>query len=509
MNCPAARNILITLGITLAATVALSATRTDTVGFTSVDHQNYGPIWQRIFHLIHTGIHVSWVKTGMAANHYDFATGSWHGETNVFGSLRNASGNLAVPLNPSPYYGSTFICSWLTRQPRSPVVAVESIAGSGNFTVRAQDSSLLGCQRAVIAFTNEGTLHMLCSDSATGDTLLYSRSTDYGISWSAPLVLSGTNPPVDPSYNIAASDSSARLAAVWSIASTNRLYVNISDDAGITWSGVQALAPVPTSIPQATSGRFGAYALFDALGRLNLITQVWNGTSPEPAEIWHWQEGRNPEWTLVFRYDPAQPLAQPEPGEPFLIRPSLAVSAIDGRLIAGWMNYDSLNYEPRTQISRADIFVSQSFDHGISWSPPLRLTGPDAGSRISPCLAADLRDTLILVCITDQIAGVFENGHGTQTVNSVNVLFVPLADLPAVTEPTQRPRAPAALPSILRPGTGLLTGNGNDRTKTVLLDAAGRTVAILSAGSALPERLPAGVYFALPCTGHLKALIIP
>ncbi|MBM3315940.1 hypothetical protein FJY71_08940, partial [candidate division WOR-3 bacterium] len=84
----------------LAATwlTATAAVHVDTVGITGVDYQNYGPAWQRVFNLPGSGVYVAWLKTGMAANYYDCATRAWRGEVDVFGSLRNAAGNLDVSL---------------------------------------------------------------------------------------------------------------------------------------------------------------------------------------------------------------------------------------------------------------------------------------------------------------------------------------------------------------------------------------------------------------------------
>lgn len=485
---------------------ATAGVHTDTIGTTSIDYQNYGPVWQRVFNLPTSGVYAAWVKTGMASNYYDYTHRRWQGETDVFGSLRNAAGNLDVPLNPGPYYRSTFISSWLTRQPRSPVVAVESLPGSGLFSIRTPDSSLAGCQRAPLSFTTEGWLHMLFVDSATGDTLLYSRSTDYGTTWSSPLVISGSHPPCEPTYNIAGSDSSSRIAAVWSVPQNDALYMNMSDDGGTSWSGTRMLPAVPSPIPGARSGRFGAYAIFDTRDRLNLVTQVWNDSNPCPAEIWHWQEGRVPEWSLVHRYAPSSTLAPPEPGEPFAVRPSLALRPLDDRLFAAWMNYDSANYEVQTQLARADIFVSQSLDNGLSWSPPLRITGPDNGSRISPCLASFALDTLVLICVNDQIAGIFENGHGGQTVNTVNVIFVPVADIPAITETDRFTVAGHARSVISRGTAGLRRGR---QSRTTVLDVTGQVVPTLGPESSAAARLPAGIYFAVSGNERLRVVIVP
>lgn len=440
-----------------------AVTKIDTIGNTGVDAQNYGPIWQRIVHLPGTGIYTAWIKTGMFANFFSFTTHTWSGEVEVFPAQRNASGSLAVLENPaSPYYRSTFVSSFINRNPKWPILAVESLPGSGTFVMRPPDSSLLGCTRPPIAFTGNSGLHLLCADSATQDTLLYSRSTDFGITWSRPIALCGDRVPAGPTYNLAGSNNSLRIAAVWSHPDSGALWLNISDDGGTTWSGVQNIFPPPTSISSPKPGKFGAYCIFDHADRLNIVTQVWNGTEPYPAEIWHWQEGRTPEWTLIFRFAPHAVLAPPEPGEPCALRPTLATRVEDGRLFVLWQNYDSLNYETSTQIARADLFVAQSENNGINWSRPLRLTGPDNYSRLSPCLAARATDSLYIITVVDQVAGVYETGHGPQTLNPVCVLRVPVSDLPGIAENRGGTSPSPACPTIqrqcgftLKPGTTL------------------------------------------------------
>lgn len=419
--------------------ICAATTKIDTIGTTGVDAQNYGPIWQRIVHLPNSGIYTAWVKTGMFANYFSFATNTWSGEVEVFGSQRNASGNLDVPESPaSPYYRSTFISSFINRDPRWPIFAVESVPGSTNFIMRQPDSNLMGCSRAPIAFTANNWLHLLCVDPTTQDTLLYSRSSDYGVTWSRPVSICNGLLPANPTYNIAASENSQRLAAVWTNEDSGALWVNISEDGGTTWSGARNIFPPPTSITNPRPGKFGAYAQFDPADRLNIVTQVWNGTNQTPAEIWHWQENRNPQWTLVYRFAPSSVIAPPEPGEPFVLRPSIGFRASDASLFVLWLNYDSLNYEPQTQLARADLFIAQSQNNGINWSRPYRLTGPDEHSRLSPCIAPKVDDSIYIITVVDQIAGVYEQGHGPQTTNPVCVLRVPVSDLPGIEEKIPR-----------------------------------------------------------------------
>ncbi|MCX7731732.1 MAG: glycoside hydrolase [candidate division WOR-3 bacterium] len=467
----------------------------DTIGTTGVDLQNYGPAWQRIYYLPEFGIYTAWVKTGMWANFYSFPARTWSGEVSVFGSQRNAGGNLAVcTRSSSPYYRSPFISSYINREPRWPIVAVESIPGSGIFSMRPPDSSLIECQRPPIAFTANNHLHLLCADPNTADTLLYSRSTDYGITWTDPIPVCGPFLPENPTYSIAGSENSSRLAAVWTNEDSSALWINISEDGGINWTGPQNIFPVPTAITSPKPGRQGAYAIFDRNDRLNVVTQIWDGTHQYPAEIWHWQENRSPAWSLVFRFAPGSVLAGAEPGDPFVLRPTIGQKE-DGTLFVLWLNYDSLNYEPLTQIARADLFIAQSQDNGLHWSRPFRLTGPDNCSRLSPCLAPIITDSLFIICVIDQLAGIYEQGHGSQTVNPVVVLRVPVTQIPGISEaPPHLNRQLQNLPTIIR------TRQFSPRSCARFYDLTGKKLS-------RPDR--AGVYFLSQSGKMLKLLILP
>lgn len=479
----------------LHAVLPCPAVHTDTVGLTAVDYQSYGPVWQRVFNVPGIGIHVAWLKTGMAANFYSYAAGSWRGEQNVFGSTRNAAGNLDVSLLPGPYHGSAFFSSYLNRDPKWPVVAVESVPGSGTYTVRPTDTSLMGCQRPPLALTADGTLHLLCLDSTLQDTLLYSRSTDYGTGWSAPVPVSGAVPPLGPTHSICASDSSRRVAALWTIAGTPSLWVNVSENGGSSWTGPVDLLPVPSSIPGARPGKCGAFGLFDREDRLNVVTQVWDETSQYPCEIWHWREGRTPNWTMVYRYAPDRVLAPAGDDGPLVLRPSICQRASDGRLFIAWLNYDSVNYEPETQKARADIFVAQSVDGGEYWSRPLRLTGPDNGSRLAPCLAPWCDDTLVLSCVTDQKAGIFELGHGGQSTNTANVILVAVDELPGIAEARSGVADERWISAYPTPARNVVTLRGPASVCQVR-DCSGRLVAVIRSGEQWNcRRLAEGVYF--------------
>jgi len=202
------QHLALLCALALAPGFARGAVRVDTVGTTTLDAQSYGPVWQRVYNLPGAGIYVTWVKFGMAYNYLDYSTGRWLGETEVFTDT-NVSGNLDVSRTQgSRFLNSAFISS-RTRRPVMPLVGIENVPGSGNFVSRPGGSVLEGYEKPAIALSASGNIHMVCADGDRGDTVLYSRSTDDGLTWSAPVSVCGSNLPRDPTFNIAASKSSS------------------------------------------------------------------------------------------------------------------------------------------------------------------------------------------------------------------------------------------------------------------------------------------------------------
>jgi len=487
---------------TLAADVAVGSVQVDTIGTTSLDAQSYGPVWQRVYYLPGTGIYAVWVKSGMYYSHFDCASGSWLGETGVFPE-RDISGNLAVGTDSA---SSCYRRAIISSRTDEPVLAVETSPGSGVFDCRSSAPTLAGHYYPPVAMGWDDVVHLLSLDPAERDTLLYSRSTDLGITWSQPVSVCGDAVPGRPSHSIACSPVSGKVAALWSHPDSVALWVNRSTDGGTTWSGPEDILSLSSSIPDARPGALGAFGLFDANDRLNVATQVWDSPGQHPAEIWHYQETRSPAWSLVHRFAPAAVLAQAEPQEPFVCRPSIG-QGTDGRLLVAWMGYDSLNYEPGTQIARADLFVAHSADNGLTWSRPLRVTGPDSRSRISPCLAARARDTLVLICVEDQKAGIYEHGNGPQTDNSVVVLRVPFDELPGIADAPRvgAPRQPSVRPNPARTTACIEWPRAGGPWTAELRDCSGRRVSAIGPASGTTHldvsRLPSGVYFLTPVSG--------
>ncbi len=479
---------------------AAATVQVDSIGTTDLDAQNYGPVWQRIYNLPGTGIYVSWVKSGMYYTFYDYSTSTWLGETGVF-TERDLTGSLDVDEDTtSPHYGSAFISS----RTDEPVLAVETGPGTGTFEFHSTVPTLDGCFYPPIAVGRNGTVHLLCLDPEERDTLLYSRSTDYGTTWSSPLSVCDGHIPRRATHSLASSAASDRVVAVWTFADSQALWINLSSDAGATWTGSQDILTAPSPIPDGRPGSLGGQALFDNQDRLHVVTQLWSDPDQFPAEIWHYRENRDPAWTLVHRFDPSAVLAQAEPQEPFVCRPTIAEDD-QGRLFVAWMGYDSINYEPSTQIARADVYVARSEDGGLTWSRPLRATGPDSLSRLSPCLASTATDTLVLCCVEDRKAGVYEHGNGPQTENRVVVLRIPTDELPGVAAHEPVGCRDCGISVVPRPARFIATVRMRSRTGirgVAVRDCTGRLVGTQTAeGDCVRldvSRLSPGVYFVTP-----------
>ena len=123
-------------------------------------------------------------------------------------------------------------------------------------------------------------------------------------------------------------------------------------------------------------------------------------------------------------------------------------------------------------------------------------------SRISPCLASTAGDSLVIVCVEDRTAGLHERGHGPQTTNSVTVLRVPTAGLPAIEERTQMdvPRRSGLSVAPNPSGSRCVVSTPLTRTGAVLTlwDSQGRLVRTerhaRPQNEVITSALPPGVY---------------
>lgn len=180
--------------------------------------------------------------------------------------------------------------------------------------------------------------------SATGhnntldQNVVYRRSLDYGLTWTAPLVLFATEPsPADTSDMMRASDpsisclSSGRLLAMSTRDGVGHHYVQIemrySDDGGLTWSPSSLVddgwPPAGEAVTMASALEHGGYLYLPIHGR------------PQLAGNRHIRLLRSGDDGLTWGYyatvaDGAQTVPTQQPEEPILQRVLLADSTGGG-----------------------------------------------------------------------------------------------------------------------------------------------------------------------------------
>jgi hypothetical protein len=520
----------------------------DTIGGSTYDWAATGPIWRMLVNDTTRGLHACWMYSAQSGpsytdrnlryNFYDRTAGTWswldpvqhmNSGTNSF-TARTGYGSLAV--NPatgcahvSAHCGSIY-----------PTCIRDQSPGSGNFEEGPGTPICDGYIWPEITVAQDGRVHCLLYDDATGTRLYYTRIDPWG-TWHEPIEI-GMPFPGYPSSFIEASDQSGEIVASW--INTNviaELYCCTSPDGGATWNPPERIA-APPAFPDGDTIvglHFSSNSLlFDNLDRWHLVVAVWPAVRGqfyvEPAEIWHYCTTNSPQWNRIARAECDTSHLSGAVGYNALYagRPMLAVDA-DDNLYCVWEQFDSANVEPSTQRLRANIFASGSPDHGTTWLEPLQLTASDQTSHRFPSVARIVDDNVHILYEQDLEAGFKVMSEGVSTDNPYVYLRVPRgAVIPsAVADPLTSHDQPAASPELraapnpFAQATNLsfvLPRPGPAAVR--IYDASGRVVRTLSTGprpagagsvnwngtDGSGRSVPTGIYFArLEITGVCPA----
>jgi hypothetical protein len=391
-------------------------------GYTTYDWLFSGPIHKWcITDTVANGIHIGWTysnfnpSTDLNAyyNYYDLVTKVWNWidgigvfpQRNAFRSMDN-----------NPITGCVYIMG-------NNAIARDQAPGAGLFEFSTVPNNLLS---PIIAVTPDNVIHCLYMDNIDDDTLLYSRN------WSSPININSPAPgPTYPSFNFACSKISNKLIAVWlndENTVQTRLFYRISNNSGIAWQTPNELPYPPTSIDSATFSSNSLYAMFDAQDNFHIVTAICEQEFTIPIEIWHYCPINNPQWSLVSHYDAETLSAAVGYNAIFGGRPTIVQNHRDNYLYVTWEQFDSLNYEPQTSLARADIFVAESPNNGLSWQNQRPITTPNTTSKRFPCAGGVDHDTLTVAYLIDSIAGFELYTQGRATYNPVVIqrIKVPL-----------------------------------------------------------------------------------
>jgi hypothetical protein len=377
---------------------------------------------------------------------------------------------------------------------------VDSGAGTGNFH---EEQAASNCRYTLIGAANFGFYKFA---AMSDDSLIYralARAITLG------------HVGAFPAFNVAVSKQSGQYGYIWAETEgpdRGTLFLRETPNNGANWFATSRLSDsVPSPLSRSLLSGCGTYDT----NRIQLLTDLYDGSDVLHAQIWHYSRYPEPYWRLVHDYSCP---AGTRLGDDALAagRSSIGVNRALGELYAVWEEFDPGNVDPVTGLCRADIWAARTSGASHNWSPALRLTEPDGTSKRFPFLGEVVNDTLHIIYFADQVAGFSEQGQGPQTANAVVYLRVPVDLLPSgVAESRQLPLQPLRLDAHPNPFSGAttirLSGSSLIPHPSALavrvFDATGRLVHSASVGPALPASLSfgdgvrPGIYFVTVGTG--------
>jgi len=415
--------------------------RTEVVGYTKLE-QLCGVVYTycRVDQQRHN-IHVYWMwqdevsaNRNQRYNFYDYSTHSW---------AWTDTGKKVFPIRSG--YGS------MDYDPITGcgVASTQHTGSSGVYVELARDQALgaglfqyslmpVGFEWPIVAVTHNQAIHIAAISQLDGDSLWYVRNYPFG-TWGTPIRMANWgNDPMFPSQVINASKNSNKVIISWEDNGTRPEigYYRLSNDGGVNWQP-QVQLPFPPAFSGETLPSFmiaGLYPMFDNNDNLHIVSQVGPqiGTNQPmwPAEIWHYSPVNNPVWSRIARRG-ADTIGG---SAPFPVgynaiaacRASIIQNPANNNLYVSWEAFDSLNYEPLTGLLRADIWISESRNNGLTWQTPLRITTPNTTSKRYPCVGGIVDDSLVLAYMIDSIAGFWIMSQGRETWNPIVVHRIPI-----------------------------------------------------------------------------------
>jgi len=416
--------------------------RQEVIGYTTLDWQLNGAIDNRChYDATANGIHCLWMWSAGAPatdrneryNFYDFATHAWNWPDGI-NVYTTRSGFGAIDYNPisgcaytATHQGSTgAINSYLAR---------DQAPGAGLFEYHP---ALTALEWPYISVDHNQAAHVAAINCVDQDSLWYARSNPWG-TWSTPIrIPSPGASPMFPTQNIAASKTSNKVIIVWNCSDDpypERAFYRLSTDGGVTWN-TQTQIPFPPSINMTPAYNVSSlFAMFDAADNFHIVASVAETSFTIPAEIWHYCPTNTPRWTLVHRYDHTGALtASPGYNALFATRPSIIQDQTDPSVFyVAWEQFDSLNYEPITNLARSEICLAQLTNNGTTVARKSTITDPNTTSKRFPCVGGIKDDTIFVMYIIDSIAGFENYTQGPATRNPVILHRVYKNDLHIVT----------------------------------------------------------------------------
>jgi hypothetical protein len=482
------------------------------------------------------GIHATWMWSNAVAmddrnmryNFYEWATHTWSWLSGtsymqygipVFPHIMTsvAGGADLDPITKNFVIAGNYAPSGVI----GPEIARDQAPGAGLFEYTMGTT---GQRWPFIAVSNNQAIHCATLDVATTESLYYSRIQPWP-TWTSYIKIPPPAPdPTFPNDNIAASKTSNKVVIVWEEATPvglqDRGYYRLSNDGGVTWGA-------PTQIPfppvQGFTPSFGVsslFATFDNLDNLRIVFSVSETGRTIPCEIWHYCPSAAQPMNLVHHYDADTLNAAVGYNAIFATRPTITRNSATGYWYVAWEQFDSLNFEPLTNLARAEIMVAESRDNGLTWPIKTRITSENTLSKRFPIVggvqvtpSTTDKDTLLVMYMGDSIAGAFLQ---TQHRFCVNPMFVHRVPVPLDVAIEENPSPKVfyftldAFPNPFNSHTTIhYSLPSNNDINLTIYDVSGRVVNTLVSGFNAPgeysinwdgrtssgEKVKAGVYF--------------
>ena len=406
--------------VTFAA-VAQAQIVAETIGFTSRDHQMYGPAVRLLAFDSLSGTHAVW-RDGYGSVRYNFRppSGGWRWPG---GLVVNSGSRTLGSMDVNVTHGSAMIsASHLERDTFVLTRLVDSGPGTGVFR---EERAGANCRYALVGAANFGYYKFA---ALSDDSIIYRALA-------RALIIGHVG--AFPAFNLAVSKQCGQYGYIWAETEgpdRGTLFLRETPNNGANWFATSRLSDsVPSPLSRSLLSGCGTYDT----NRIHLLTDLYDGSDVLHSQIWHYSKYPESRWRLVHEY--SCPTGT-KIGDDALAadRPSIGMNRATGELYAVWEQFDPGNVDPVTGLCRADIWAARTSGAAQNWSPAVRLTQPDSTSKRFPFLGEVVNDTLHVIYFADQVAGFSEQGQGPQTTNAVVSLQVPVDMLPSALEESRQ-----------------------------------------------------------------------
>jgi len=431
----------------------------EVIGATTYEYQSNGSVGDKIRVDDLGGIHAVWTK-GITGNrpryvYYNFRSevdSSWaHNPDGTSISGVNGTGFVTLELSS----GGEAIAAYHSADevPSYPKVAVDAFRGFGIFTEYDLSPGSENNWPYIARNVLSERLHMVLSPFVGESVLLYTYSTDGGVTWSSYVEIDTLD---ILSYIVIASPVSDKTCILYTKLDPTESFYDVlyheSTD-GINWDFRFPVNITEYSPEDSLSAHADIDAVYDYDDELHIIYQ---GAGAWDNSIWLLSNQAR-HWSEVTGHSV---IATGSDSGCYQINYCLCVAKVnigvdpsDNALYAVWSEMDDQDYS-LAGFSNGELYAAVSDDGGDTWSPKVNLTNsptPNCAAMDCDCdvwssLAPKVDGALHIIYIDDNDAGAAWNSQGVWTTNAVLYLEVPIdalfpvsirdqdADLPFVFE---------------------------------------------------------------------------